>query len=324
MRFWDAIKELSAQGVRDEARRLFVLALAGDPIEVEKARELCLGEGGRAGDAWVANPFLYCVSPPYNEEDEKWLRHADLIVSLPGGPGLTDFRPADTLPVARAEDILQAVMAYRQDLRIALARRLPGFRRLAADHVIADVSRINAEFALLSTLTQGLPWLQPLFPAIAGADVLVLTKNQMLLVFRLAAIYDQDLSPWIRLRQTLPIVGSAVGWRTIARELAGLVPVAGLPFKAAVAFTGTYASGRAVQMVFDKGRQPTRLEMRKIYEEGALLAKGAVAALKDRIRRRKPEGSAAKALMEGQAADADLIETADETSPDIHAPSARE
>lgn len=298
MYFWQTVKEVSAQTVREEARRLFVLALAGERDAVAEARARVLGPGGAAGGAWVENPFLHCASPPYSAEDEKRIRHADLLVSLPGGPGLTEFRPADTLPVVRPEDAVQAVLTYRPDLRLALARRLPGFRDQAAERLIRDVSRINAEFALISGITQGIPFLQPLFPAVVGADLLILTKNQILLVYRLAAIYDEDLDLRRRLREVVPVVGGALGFRSVARELIGLIPAVGLPVRAAIAYSGTYAVGRATQTVFDEGRRPNRREMRRIYEEGATLARGAVAALRERVTREKPLGDAASALLE--------------------------
>src|SRR5688500_8161247 len=87
MRFWEVIKEVSAQPVRQEASRLFVLALAGYPDYVGAARVAALGERVTPAEVEAASPFLFCASPPYSPEDEKKLRHADLLVSLPGGPG---------------------------------------------------------------------------------------------------------------------------------------------------------------------------------------------------------------------------------------------
>src|SRR5207248_3105512 len=71
----------------------------------------------------AAEPFLFTASPPYSEADEKRMRHADLLVSLPAGPGITEFRPADTMPLLRPEALVRAVLARRQDLRVALGRR---------------------------------------------------------------------------------------------------------------------------------------------------------------------------------------------------------
>ena len=284
MSFWNVIKEVSSQPVREEARRLFVLALVGHPEAVAAARANVLGGGISPEAEAAAEPFLFCASPPYSPADENRLRHADLIVSLPGGPGLTEFRPAETVLVERPERVVPLALGRRPDLRVPMARRLPGFRTMASEQVIREVSRINAEFATVSGISGAIPVLAPLFPALAGTDILILTKNQVMMVFRLAAIHGEDLNFKSRLREVLPVIGGAFGWRAVARELLGLVPGGfGIPLRAAIAYTGTYAVGRAAELAFDEGRAPTRREMRRIYEEGTSLAKDAVGRLKERM-----------------------------------------
>jgi len=293
---------MSAQPVRQEANRLFVLGLAGRPDLVAEAREAVLGTHSSPADRAAAEPFLCVASPPYTDSEEARLRYADLLVSLPGGPGLTDLRPADTIEVASVSDLVRSILNHRPDLRVTLGRRLAGFRDEAAEMVIRDVSRVNAEFAALSALTQSIPIVAPLFPVVVGADIFLLTKNQALLIFRLAAIYGEDLDLKSRWKEVAPVVGGAFGWRTLARELAGALPGAmGLPVRAAIAFSGTYAVGRAAQMVFDQGRRPTRQEMLRIYEESRDLAREVAAALRDRFRKEKPLPEPMKALPPGEA-----------------------
>lgn len=288
MKFWDVVKEVSAQPVRQEAARLFVLGLAGDPEIVEAAQAEVLGSNATAAVAADAAPYLFTASPPYSAEEEKRLRYADLLVSFPGGPAITELRPADTIRVQRVEDLKQRVLEHRPDLRVSLARRFPGFRDRVSELVIQDVSRVNAEFAAVAGISGAIPWLSPLFPAVAGADVLMLTKNQVFLILRLAAIYGYDLGLRARAKEIAGVVGSAFGWRTLARELAGVLPGAmGLPIRAAVAYTGTYAVGRAAQMVFDRGRRPTRAEMARIYEDASHLARDAAARVLERFGGRK-------------------------------------
>jgi uncharacterized protein (DUF697 family) len=288
MNFLNVIKEMSAQSVRREASRPFVLALAGEPERVTAARLIALGPEITPQLAKAADPYLFCISPPYSDEEEQRLRYADLLVSFPGGPGPTDFRPADTIRIERPEELIPRILEHRPDLRIAAARRFPGFRPAAAEQVVREVSRINAEFATIAAIPSLIPALLPFFPAMAGADLLVLTKNQVIMMFRLAAIYGEDLDLKSRIRETLPVIGGAFGWRTIARELAGALPgPLGIPIKAGIAYSGTYAAGRAAQMVFDEGRRPTRQEMLRIYQEGSRLAREAVTHVQERLKRRK-------------------------------------
>lgn len=290
MRFWDIVGEFSAEPLRRDAEAIFVLGLAGDPEPVARARELILGG---ASDGVLARAEVHLVggSPPYSQDLQLRLRFSDLLVSLPGGPGMTDLRPADYLEVNDPELVREAVLKYRPDMRVRLARRFPGFRELAADQVVREVSFANAEFAALAGVTQSLPFLAPLFPAVAGADVLMLTKNQVMMIYRLAAVYGEDLSVRARLREVAPVVGGAFGWRTLARQLAGAAPGGlGLPLKAGIAYAGTYTVGKAAQMVFDEGRRPRPEEMARLYEDGLRLAREAVDRIKERLSRKKTTG----------------------------------
>lgn len=290
MSFWEVVKEVSARPVRREADRQFVLALAGEPGAVAVARAAALGAFPAPEEAAGAAPYLLCLSPPYTAADETRLRHADVLVSLPGGPGVTEFRPAPTLQLERPEAVAAAVVAEYPALLVALGRRLPGFRAAAADYLIRQVSMVNAEFAVVSGVSQSIPVLAPLFPAVMGTDIVLLTKNQVLMVFRLAAIYGEALDLASRAREVLPVIGGAFGWRTLSRQLLGFLPGGlGLPVRAGVAYSGTYAVGRAAQMAFDEGRRPTRREMLRIYEEAGHLARGVVGSLASRF----PSGRAA-------------------------------
>jgi len=288
MKFWDVVKEVSAQPVRQEAGRLFVLGLAGDPEIAVAARAEVLGLNATPAVAAEAAPYLFAASPPYSEEEEKRLRYVDLLVSFPGGPAITELRPADTIRVQRVEDLKQRVLEHRPDLRVSLARRLPGFRDRASELVIQDVSRVNAEFAAVAGISSAIPFLSPLFPAVAGADVLMLTKNQVFMILRLAAVHGQDPEFLPHSKEIASVVGGAFGWRTLARELAGVLPgPLGLPIRIGIAFSGTYSVGKAAQMVFDRGRRPNLKEMRRIYEDASRLAKETTARLMPRLRRKE-------------------------------------
>jgi uncharacterized protein (DUF697 family) len=293
MTFIEVIKELSPQGVSREAQRPFVLTLAGNPEAVAAAKANVLGPGLTPEETAAAEQFLCCVSPPYPPELEMRMRHSDLLVSLPGGPNLTDFRPADTIQVDDVQYLQERIFDHRRDLRVPFARRLPGFRELAAERIIRDVSLVNAEFATISGLA-GIPLLAPLVPAAATMDILVLTKNQVMMVLRLAGIYGQDMGVRARAKEILGVLGGALGWKTLARELA--VGPVGIPVRAGIAYSGTYSFGKGAQLLFDEGRQPTRQEMLRFYKDAAGLAANAVEQLKQRFKGRKGKIAAQEAM----------------------------
>lgn len=152
---------------------------------------------------------------------------------------------------------------------LAMAHALAGVRGLVAESLIAETSRVNAEFALLSNLPANIPILGTLLGA--GADLIVLTKNQAMLMLKLAAIYGRDLEHKGRLAcEIAPVVGAAFAWRTIARLLVGGLPspVAALP-KTAIAYAGTFVVGKTARYYYENGYQPTPRETKRFAEEAA-------------------------------------------------------
>jgi uncharacterized protein (DUF697 family) len=132
-------------------------------------------------------------------------------------------------------------------------------------HVVQLTSRVNGQFALASNL----PALVPVVGGIlaAGADTIVLTKNQLMMLYKLAAIHDRDLGNRLRIYQEMiPVVGAGLFWRTVARDLAALMPfAAGAVPKVAIAFAGTMAAGMAAHVYYQEGKRVDSTRMREFY-----------------------------------------------------------
>ncbi|MCL5958504.1 MAG: hypothetical protein M1358_04165 [Chloroflexi bacterium] len=151
------------------------------------------------------------------------------------------------------------VVRMLDDHQLALARFLPHFREVVSERVIGKTSRANAEFALLSNIPAAIPVLGNLVAA--GADFIVLTKNQLVMLYKLAAIYGRNLDSKMQIyTEMIPVVGSAFLWRTIARELADLLPpVIGAIPKTTIAYSGTLripglsSSGRPRTITMPRG-----------------------------------------------------------------------
>ena len=77
----------------------------------------------------------------------------------------------------------------------------------------------------------------------------MLTLNQIRLVLRLAAAHGVELDQ-SRVPEVLATVGAGFGFRTLARTLLGVVPVAGWAVRGAVAYGGTRALGEAARRCF--------------------------------------------------------------------------
>jgi len=163
----------------------------------------------------------------------------------------------------RIDNVLLRSLGGRQ---LTLARRVPRLRETVVEQLIRDSSMANAEFAVLSTLPAWIPFLGGLLGD--TADMLVLTKNQVLLVLKLAGIYGHDLNDWQRLiAEIAPVVGVGFAWRTIARSLVGFfpTPLSAVP-KGAIAYVGTATIGEVARPYFRDGVVVDAAALRQIRE----------------------------------------------------------
>jgi uncharacterized protein (DUF697 family) len=165
---------------------------------------------------------------------------------------VVDPRDADATRARLGPAIVKSV----PQIRLALAHQFPTLRRAVAEELIRDASWVNAQFALMASL----PALIPVLGFFVGgmADILVLTKNQAMLVFRLAAIYGRNMDHRMAiLKEIMPVIGGAFVWRTAARTAVGLAPapISALP-RAAIAYVGTYLVGQAARYYYEQGDKP--------------------------------------------------------------------
>jgi uncharacterized protein (DUF697 family) len=153
------------------------------------------------------------------------------------------------------------IVKRNADRAPAFGRALPAFRAAAAKQVIDETAAANAQFSLVSNIPTILPVIGNI--AAAGADFIVLTKNQVMMLYKLAAVYGRDLRDQRGILQdVLPVVGAGLLWRTAARQAATWMPfAAGTIPKLAIAYVGTMAVGRAAEFYYRTGLKPTRSQM---------------------------------------------------------------
>jgi uncharacterized protein (DUF697 family) len=289
MRFWNLVKEVSTGKILEEAGRPFQIGILGPLAEVAEVRAVLLGDATPGERTAAAGFLLECAAPCDDADLLARLKLCTVVLltrSAPSGPdlGLSNARPlGEESPIA-------VVLRHAPTIQVALARHLPGFRGAVSERVIQEVAQVNTEFALLSGLLGVLPWLGWLIPVTAGADIFVLTKNQVMMLFRLAAVYGLKVNDPQRAREILPIIGGAFGWRAIARELAGLIPAgAGLVPRGMIAYTGTYATGQAALLYWRTGRRVSAADRRALLADASDRARSVVREMIARLRREKTE-----------------------------------
>jgi hypothetical protein len=174
----------------------------------------------------------------------------------------------------RPGDLVQEVLAAREELGLALARSYPPFRRPVIERVIHSIARENAVFSLMTSLPHLAPNLAlPFIVPDSVSDTAFLTVNQIRMAFLLAAASDRPVGYREQKTEVATMIATAFAWRALARKLGGALSFGGgvIP-KAAVAYAATYACGLSLERLYRTGYGMTREERRLAY--GDALARG--------------------------------------------------
>lgn len=166
------------------------------------------------------------------------------------------------------ESTVKEILAQNDDLSLALARRFPAFRKGVVERTIQAVARENTLFAVATALPNVMPNLFELPWAFGefASDTVFLTLNQIRMAFLIAAACGSEIGFSAQKGSVLSIVAAAFGWRTIARELAGKIPLGGgLIPKGAIAFAGTLVIGKGLERFYHSNVPYTSRERDEDY-----------------------------------------------------------
>jgi len=253
-------KELSTEEVRDLADKRFRIALVGSTMRTHDVAEQLL-EGLSLPERETSRAFLVC-SPTVPSEP------ADILIDCGSaeepvlGEHYTWLLPEDGALVARR------IVSDLPGLAVALARRFPMFREPAIEHLIKEASRVNGQIAMLSAIPGVIPVASVFLPPAAVADIVMLTKNQIMLLLKIAAALGMSYHTRDRLKEIVPVVAGAMGWRSLAREFVGMVPGGvGLLVKGAIAYAGTYVVGKGAEWFWRTGRELSRQQKERLYRQ---------------------------------------------------------
>lgn len=303
--FWRLTRELDVQGLRESFERpVSVRVLGSDHAIAQRVARLIepdpaqgeisvgvLGENARER----ADLYVVAIGGPLEPDARRVLSDLSVsetplvLVQSEAAAGMLVLGiPEDrimTLGETTADDearerLFKALVPAAPEVLLSAGRRHPLLREPVAEHLIRETARVNAQFAAVSSLPANLP----LIGGLVGdmADLVVLTKNQVLLLFKLAGLYGRDLSLGRQLiAEVLPIVGGAFLWRTTARALVGLLPsLLGLLPKTLVAYSGTYVVGQMARYYYRYGHKPPPEMMRDLRDEGTRLARETLSRLR--------------------------------------------
>jgi uncharacterized protein (DUF697 family) len=314
---WRVIRDVDLEAIRIAVNATFELLIVADDREDAVALRALLGPDRDVPHPWLA--VEGAADPPIPPAAGAPVAGLLLSRALELSPGLEAARarlvaagrPVVTVVVgstSRAASVVRAGEAARlgvpsidtasaaeigralvgalpADARYALARHLPLLRPQVFSDIIEETARANATFALTTGLAETVPVLTA--PLNLG-DMVVLTKNQLLMCYRLAIIAGREGDPKKLVAEILGVLGGGLLFRQIARQLVGLIPVVGLLPKIAVAYGGTWAIGRAMTAWVTEGRAVTAESVKAFSSEGLSRGREVARALLEQARANVP------------------------------------
>jgi uncharacterized protein (DUF697 family) len=280
---WRVVRELDLESIRGEAEARFRLVVMSDsPDDAEAAAALLSGEdrahpwvevrtpeglevteADRATITAVLVVTPAALSPSLAAAVERLSRAGVPVATAVLGAG----RPSDA--VVRAGEtsrvlvpaldesaipgIGEALVSAVPPLqRLALARQLPPVRDAVFDLLIDDTAKANATYSFTTAMAEQVPVLDV---PLNLADIVVLTKNQLLMGYRIALGAGKGGRARDVIGEIAGVIGGGFLFRQAARSLVGLIPVAGVVPKVAIAYTGTWAIGQAVVLWATQGKR---------------------------------------------------------------------
>ncbi len=316
---WRVIRDVDLDAMRAAARAPFEIALVSeDPALGAKVAAAFRG-GDQAGPApWLitldpasfidrpAVPVLAVLlsqepelSTPMQAADAHCARTSLPRATVVVGPfdkaalaprngeraraGLAEVSPAGVAQMAGA-----LVALVSADERLALGAVVPVLRPAVHESIVEDTARANATFALTTGLAETVPILTA--PLNLG-DMIVLTKNQLVMGYRIMLASGRDGEPKTMVKEVLGVLGGGLLFRQAARQLIGMIPVVGLVPKVAIAYGGTWAMGRALSAWATSGSAVTAESVRGYSTEGLARGRAAAKQLLAQVRQVSPASS---------------------------------
>lgn len=202
----------------------------------------------------------------------------------PGKPGL--YRLSALTDTEMRKYLLHDLVVAADGCEIALGAALPVFRPTVAAKLTLDCAVTCLKIAGASALADHVPLLGFVLGGIASAgDTLVITGLQIDMLLKISAAYGKR-PEFARVVELLPVIGGGYGWRALARELSGFIPVAGIAIKAGIAYAGTLVVGQAATYYYEHGKPLTSDKTSALYYDALERAKKLVTDLIERARKK--------------------------------------
>ncbi len=321
----DVVREVDVRPIRAAAETPFVLAFISRDEPLDEHLVMLMYRGQRDHDI----PRVHtCVALPFEKRDAALRANIAVILTREDSdnsaevelvrqlaqahiptlvafleekdaiakPFRTQWLPAEPITLHLNNGVLDEPDAVKQLVKavrklkavddLALARHLPAFREAVSRSLIDDVAFANAVYATSTGVLETNPIATlPL----NAADMVVLTKNQAIMAYKIALAMGltaefRDVMP-----QLAAVLGSGFIFRQAARQLIGLVPGLGILPKVAVAFAGTHATGEIVYRWAATGERINRDAIKMVYDRALERGKEIARSLFKKRKQVKPK-----------------------------------
>lgn len=249
------VRELRAERIGERPLAVGGARSLAEALRRELARDAQAGAVVEPGLGEAA-ALVYVLAGRPSDEDERVLRAADragipIVCLAPAdvaarpipyvlATDVIPIRPGEGFPLEEIADLLARKLG---EAGAPLAARVP----LLLPHVTAAlIERFARRNALVGAAV-----------FVPGADYPVLTLNQIRLVLRIAEAYGHELHRE-RIPEILGVAGSGLGFRALARQALGALPVGGWAVKGGIAYAGTRAVGEAATRYYETRSRDVR------------------------------------------------------------------
>ncbi len=256
-----AISTLNSKHVRELSERSIRVALVAAHEESHRRMEEFFLRDLRSARRRESAVQLERLTGPVAEQFYDLVVYDEAIVAPPKS---LVFHPE------RTRQFVERTLSRRPDLGIPLAKSFLPFRRPFVHRIISKTARENTLFSLATALPDVVPSVIELPWAVAefASDSAFLTMNQVRMAFIIAAASDREPGYAHQKSEIATVIGSAFGWRALARQLVGKIPFGGgLIAKAAVAYAGTKVLGLSLDRLYEVGFTYTRDERDHLYAD---------------------------------------------------------
>ena len=231
---------------------LIILLMDGQAADYPREKELAR--------AWInsGKQLLVFINLPTSPEGD-----AERAMQVSWKARNTLVGPVDDVRFLR-DKFVPLVIQLLPGKLLGLGRGFPLFRVPIAHWLINDANISNASYAFATGLVEIVLVLNV---PLTVTDMVVLTKNQAFLAYKLGLNFGFSTRWQDYLAEFSGVLGFGFAWRQIARSLVGLIPGFGIIPKVGIAYAGTAVVGNAILNWYLTGRHISKRQLNALYQQ---------------------------------------------------------